>query len=63
MDHEPVSTPLPLRALRTQVGGHYMIFEIDKEWVCKPMLAREMFFYQNLPSELKQFTPEYKGKH
>ena len=53
--------PIPLRALKTQVGGHFVILEIDAEWVCKPVLAQETLFYENLPVELKKFTPKYKG--
>lgn len=50
-----------LNVLKTQVGGHSLILEIDKNYICKPMVDREVYFYENLPDSLKPFTPTYKG--
>lgn len=33
----------------------------DDHTVCKPLIAREQRFYESLPPEMKEFTPEYKG--
>jgi hypothetical protein len=30
--------------------------------VCKPLISREQRFYESLPPEMKEFTPEYKGQ-
>ena len=52
---------IPLRPFRDQVGGNFMLLEIDDNYICKPLQARETLFYETLPEELKMFTPEYKG--
>ncbi|OWF41927.1 inositol hexakisphosphate kinase 2-like [Mizuhopecten yessoensis] len=44
-----------------QVGGHTCLFEITQETICKPYQEREFQFYQNLPENMKEFTPHYKG--
>uniref|UniRef100_A0A667Y0E5 Kinase n=1 Tax=Myripristis murdjan TaxID=586833 RepID=A0A667Y0E5_9TELE len=33
----------------------------DDHTVCKPLISREQRFYESLPPEMKEFTPEYKG--
>ncbi|XP_041744971.2 inositol hexakisphosphate kinase 1 [Coregonus clupeaformis] len=33
----------------------------DDHTVCKPLITREQRFYESLPPEMKEFTPEYKG--
>lgn len=33
----------------------------DDHTVCKPLIPREQRFYESLPPEMKEFTPEYKG--
>ncbi len=52
---------IPLRPFRDQVGGNFMLLEIDDNYICKPLQARETLFYETLPEALKMFTPEYKG--
>ena len=52
---------IPLRPFRDQVGGNFMILEIDEKYICKPLQARETLFYETIPDELRRFTPEYKG--
>uniref|UniRef100_W5N758 Kinase n=1 Tax=Lepisosteus oculatus TaxID=7918 RepID=W5N758_LEPOC len=44
-----------------QVGGHTSMMRYDDHTVCKPLIAREQRFYESLPPEMKEFTPEYKG--
>ncbi|KAK5600022.1 hypothetical protein CRENBAI_011002 [Crenichthys baileyi] len=45
-----------------QVGGHSSMMRYDDHTVCKPMISREQRFYESLPPEMKEFTPEYKGQ-
>uniref|UniRef100_A0A8C5R848 Kinase n=1 Tax=Leptobrachium leishanense TaxID=445787 RepID=A0A8C5R848_9ANUR len=44
-----------------QVGGHSSMMRYDDHTVCKPLVSREQRFYESLPPEMKEFTPEYKG--
>ncbi|XP_072296074.1 inositol hexakisphosphate kinase 1 [Eucyclogobius newberryi] len=44
-----------------QVGGHTSMMRYDDHTVCKPLICREQRFYESLPPEMKEFTPEYKG--
>ena len=53
--------PLLLQAFRHQVGGNFLIMEIDRDWICKPMLSRERLFYETAPEPIKQFIPQYRG--
>ncbi|KAJ3603391.1 hypothetical protein NHX12_031133 [Muraenolepis orangiensis] len=48
------------RALRPS-GGHTSMMRYDDHTVCKPLISREQRFYESLPPEMKEFTPEYKG--
>lgn len=34
----------------------------DDHTVCKPLISREQRFYESLPPEMKEFSPEYKGQ-
>lgn len=45
-----------------QVGGHSSMMRYDDHTVCKPLISREQRFYESLPPEMKEFTPEYKGE-
>lgn len=45
-----------------QVGGHSSMMRYDDHTVCKPLIPREQRFYESLPPEMKEFTPEYKGQ-
>uniref|UniRef100_A0A3B3BM63 Kinase n=1 Tax=Oryzias melastigma TaxID=30732 RepID=A0A3B3BM63_ORYME len=45
----------------TPVGGHTSMMRYDDHTVCKPLISREQRFYESLPPEMKEFTPEYKG--
>ncbi|KAF7647087.1 hypothetical protein LDENG_00177640 [Lucifuga dentata] len=44
------------------VGGHTSMMRYDDHTVCKPLISREQRFYESLPPEMKEFTPEYKGQ-
>ncbi|XP_039629267.1 inositol hexakisphosphate kinase 1 isoform X1 [Polypterus senegalus] len=44
-----------------QVGGHTSMMRYDDHTICKPLIQREQRFYESLPPEMKEFTPEYKG--
>lgn len=48
--------------LLLQVGGHTSMMRYDDHTVCKPLIIREQRFYESLPPEMKEFTPEYKGE-
>uniref|UniRef100_A0A8C7ZP46 Kinase n=1 Tax=Oryzias sinensis TaxID=183150 RepID=A0A8C7ZP46_9TELE len=48
-------------SLLLQVGGHTSMMRYDDHTVCKPLISREQRFYESLPPEMKEFTPEYKG--
>ena len=37
------------------------MMEIDRDWICKPMLSRERLFYETVPEPIKQFIPQYRG--
>ncbi|XP_061076773.1 inositol hexakisphosphate kinase 1 [Conger conger] len=52
---------VPLEPFVHQVGGHTSMMRYDDHTVCKPLIAREQRFYESLPPEMKEFTPEYKG--
>uniref|UniRef100_A0A3Q2EBJ6 Kinase n=1 Tax=Cyprinodon variegatus TaxID=28743 RepID=A0A3Q2EBJ6_CYPVA len=41
-----------------QVGGHTSMMRYDDHTVCKPLISREQRFYESLPPEMKEFTPE-----
>ena len=45
-----------------QVGGHSCILTLHNDIVCKPLNQREHQFYETMPSELEDFTPQYKGE-
>nr|XP_023667064.1 inositol hexakisphosphate kinase 1 isoform X2 [Paramormyrops kingsleyae] len=54
-------TGVPLEPFVHQVGGHTSMMRYDDHTVCKPLIAREQRFYESLPPEMKEFTPEFKG--
>ena len=53
---------VPLEPFVHQVGGHSSMMKFDAVSVCKPLNQREHRFYEELPSEMHPFTPEYRGK-
>ncbi|XP_070601363.1 inositol hexakisphosphate kinase 3 [Erythrolamprus reginae] len=44
-----------------QVGGHMSMMKYDDCTVCKPLVSQEQWFYEALPTAMKEFTPHYKG--
>ena len=55
-------SPVYLEPFLHQVGGHSSMLRFDDTTVCKPLVAREHHFYENMPQEMKEFTPQYRGK-
>ena len=54
---------VPLEPFVHQVGGHSSMMKFDDVSVCKPLNQREHRFYEEQPSEMRPFTPEFRGKH
>ncbi|XP_028417578.1 inositol hexakisphosphate kinase 3-like isoform X1 [Dendronephthya gigantea] len=50
-----------LRPFAHQVGGHSNFQQFDNHTVCKPLFSKELKFYQEIPSALKPFIPQFKG--
>ncbi|XP_066997568.2 inositol hexakisphosphate kinase 1 [Anabrus simplex] len=44
-----------------QVGGHSSMLCLDEATVCKPLVPRELKFYQTLPEPVQKFTPKFYG--
>ncbi|KAL8178912.1 UNVERIFIED_CONTAM: inositol hexakisphosphate kinase 3 [Gekko kuhli] len=44
-----------------QVGGHMSMMKYDEHTICKPLVSQEQWFYETLPTVMRQFTPQYKG--
>ncbi|XP_043977823.1 inositol hexakisphosphate kinase 1 isoform X2 [Gambusia affinis] len=57
----PQDGGVSLEPFTHQVGGHTSMMRYDDHTVCKPLISREQRFYESLPPEMKEFTPEYKG--
>lgn len=53
---------VPLEPFVHQVGGHSSMMKFDDVSVCKPLNQREHRFYEELPSEMHPFTPEFRGE-
>uniref|UniRef100_A0A1B6MM28 Kinase n=1 Tax=Graphocephala atropunctata TaxID=36148 RepID=A0A1B6MM28_9HEMI len=60
IDH--VDDEVSLLPLNNQVGGHTRMLLLDQGTICKPLNPRELEFYQNIPSDIQNFVPKYKGK-
>ena len=52
---------LPLRVSNHQVGGHFLLMEINDHLITKPLITRERDFYEDAPVALKPFIPQYHG--
>ncbi|CAG0916763.1 unnamed protein product, partial [Notodromas monacha] len=44
-----------------QVGGHSSILSLDESTICKPLVLQEVEFYKSLPSNMREFTAEFRG--
>nr|XP_032517022.1 inositol hexakisphosphate kinase 1 isoform X1 [Danaus plexippus plexippus] len=47
--------------LHNQVGGHTRLLVLNDSTVIKPLNIRELHFYQNIPEDIQNFVPRYKG--
>lgn len=45
-----------------QVGGHTRLLVLNDSTVIKPLNTRELHFYQNIPEDIQNFVPRYKGE-
>ncbi|KAJ8315897.1 hypothetical protein KUTeg_006555 [Tegillarca granosa] len=62
MDSESAeSEGILLQPFMHQVSGHTIMLRFNNDTLCKPLITREQVFYENLPEDLKEFVPEYKG--
>lgn len=52
---------IQLKVFGQQVGGHSLLLKLSDQAVCKPLLSREQCFYESIPLELRNYTPEYYG--
>ncbi|KAL3869907.1 hypothetical protein ACJMK2_042530 [Sinanodonta woodiana] len=55
------SEPVQLQPFIHQVGGHTCVLRFNETTLCKPLIPRELYFYETVPRELKKFLPEYRG--
>ena len=55
------SVQVLLKPFSHQVGGRASIYCYDKKTLCKPYVARELYFYCNTPGDLVGFLPKFKG--
>ena len=53
--------PFSLTPFTHQVAGHFLVLEINKDQLCKPLVTREKLFYDTLPEGLKEFAPKFQG--
>ena len=53
---------VPLEPFVHQVGGRSSLMKFDDASVCKPLKQWEHRFYEEQPSEMRPFTPEFRGK-
>lgn len=52
---------LQLEPFIHQVGGHSSMLCLDEATVCKPLVKRELQFYETLPEAVSKFTPHFYG--
>nr|CAD7404020.1 unnamed protein product [Timema cristinae] len=43
------------------VGGHTRMLLLNQSTICKPLNVRELDFYQNIPRDIQNFVPMFKG--
>lgn len=58
---EVVNNDQDLAVFPWKVGGHHTIKLYRDSAICKPLNRRELFFYQQLPDELRSFVPKFEG--
>lgn len=63
--HSPISLDdgheVDVLPLHNQVGGHTRLLVLNDSTVIKPLNIRELHFYQNIPEDIQNFVPRYKG--
>lgn len=60
-DTECYSDGVTLQPFLHQVAGRAIMMCLNETTVCKPLNFREYDFYQSLPTDIRQYTPQYKG--
>uniref|UniRef100_U5EUR6 Kinase n=1 Tax=Corethrella appendiculata TaxID=1370023 RepID=U5EUR6_9DIPT len=60
-DTESDEDEIALHPLNNQVGGHTRLLLLNQSTVIKPLNVRELEFYENIPNDIQQFVPKYKG--
>lgn len=63
VDMEGVCDPVLLRPFLHQVGGHSLMVLFNDTTICKPLIKREVKFYETLTNALQHVTPEYRGNN
>nr|XP_033782122.1 inositol hexakisphosphate kinase 2 [Geotrypetes seraphini]XP_033782123.1 inositol hexakisphosphate kinase 2 [Geotrypetes seraphini] len=61
MEVEHYAKGVLLEPFLHQVGGHSCVLRFNDKTICKPLIQREHQFYETLPTEIRRFTPQYKG--
>lgn len=61
VDKKTESMTVSLEPFVHQVGGHSCFQQFEQYTVCKPLFSKELKFYQEMPSVLKPFIPQFKG--
>ncbi|XP_053576708.1 inositol hexakisphosphate kinase 2 [Bombina bombina] len=61
MEVEHYAKGVLLEPFLHQVGGHSCVLRFNDKTICKPLIQREHQFYETLPSDIRKFTPQYKG--
>ncbi|XP_026280090.1 inositol hexakisphosphate kinase 3-like [Frankliniella occidentalis] len=57
----PKASCIRLEPFIHQVGGHSSMLCLDEATVCKPLVKRELQFYETLPEAVSKFTPHFYG--
>ncbi len=52
---------IELSPLIHQVSGQSSFLQYDDVTLCKPIITREYHFYKNMPGQLLELTPQFKG--
>nr|XP_039257489.1 inositol hexakisphosphate kinase 1-like [Styela clava] len=62
-DYDSIYPPdgVSLQPFLHQVSGRAIMMCLNETTVCKPLNFREYYFYQSLPTDILQYTPQYKG--
>ncbi|XP_049779049.1 inositol hexakisphosphate kinase 3-like [Schistocerca cancellata] len=61
MDEAGSKLAIKLEPFIHQVGGHSSMLCLDEYTVCKPLVKRELEFYETLPDAIRKFTPKFHG--